>query len=369
MTFYDLYKRAMLKQAAAILTPEAEAAAVAPPADPAAAGGMPPQGADPAAMGAPQPGMDPAMAGGAPQQGAAQLPPEILQDQQFIQLLMQQGLQFDPNTATFYGPDGQPVPPEIIMQAYQEYQQMMAQGGGVPPQGADPAAMGGQPPMDPAMAGGMPPQGAADPAMAGGAPMDPSMQAEPAQPGMDPAAAGGMPQDASQLMPEVMQDQQFVQYLAEMAGIQLDPNSGTFIGPDGQPVPPEAVMQAYEGFAQAAQGQMEQPGQEEAAQGAPAGASLDMDQLTKVVETTVGNYMAQLDKKIETLMDKIEAMKLSVESMRDTNDKRDEMDRQALKDAQDEIAAELNPVKKEASVKKRARAAQPINLFDLIVKK
>jgi len=56
--------------------------------------------------------------------------------------------------------------------------------------GGDPAAAGGAPPMDPAMAGG-------DPAMAGGAPpMDPAMGGAPP---MDPAA-GGDPMAALQPM-------------------------------------------------------------------------------------------------------------------------------------------------------------------------
>lgn len=168
------------KRAAAPLTPEAEQAAMQPPMDPAMAGGMPPAapggmpaGAppmDPAMMGgmppaggmpAGAPPMDPAMAGGMPPAGG-QLPPEILQDQAFIDFLQQNmGIMLDPNTGMFMDPQsGQPIPPDMIMQAYQVFQQeqMAAQGGGMPPEGGAP--------MDPAMAGGMP----ADPAAAAGVP-------------------------------------------------------------------------------------------------------------------------------------------------------------------------------------------------------
>ncbi len=64
-------------------------------------------------------------------------------------------------------------------------------------------AMGGAPPMDPAMAGGAPPM---DPAMAGGAPpMDPAMAG--GAPPMDPAMAGGAPpmDPMAQLQPMIAQ--------------------------------------------------------------------------------------------------------------------------------------------------------------------
>lgn len=173
-----------LKRAAAILTPEAEQAAVQPQQDPAAAGGMPPQGApmdptmmggapmdpamaggmppqggapmDPAMMGG-QPPMDPAAAGGMPPQGGG-LPPEIMQDQEFMAFLQSIGIQLDPASGMAVDPNGQPVPPEAIMQIYQEFdmqRQQMAQGG----------APGG--------AGGMPPEAAGEmPPEAGGAPED-----------------------------------------------------------------------------------------------------------------------------------------------------------------------------------------------------
>ena len=151
----------MPKKAAAVLTPEAEQAAMQPPMDPAMAGGMP-AGAppmDPAMAGgmpAGAPPMDPAMAGGMPPQGG-QLPPEILQDQAFIDFLQQaMGITMDPNTGMFMDPQsGQPIPPDMILQAYQIFQQEQAaaaQGG---------AAPGGMPPAGPE--GGMPPEAAGVP--------------------------------------------------------------------------------------------------------------------------------------------------------------------------------------------------------------
>lgn len=215
----------MRKYAASVMTPEAQQAAMQPPQgapmDPSM-GGMPPQGApmDPS-MGAMPPQGAPMGPGGMPPQGApmdpsmggmpmaqgpqgGQIPPEILQDQAFISMLAQMaGIQFDPSSGMFIDPQGQPVPAEVIMQAYQAYMQQggaqaMAGGapagpeGGMPPQGA---------PMDPSM-GGMPPQGAPmDPAAMGGAPMGPEggMPMDPMMGGMPPQGApagmGGAPDD------------------------------------------------------------------------------------------------------------------------------------------------------------------------------
>ena len=245
---YCQRRQAMLnKSAVAVLTPEAmQAAMQPPPADPAAMGGapmdpnamggmmppggtpMPPQEApmDPGMMGG-QPPMDPAMAGGMPPMGAPAggLPPEAMQDQLFLQFLAEAfGIMLDPRSGQFFDQNGQPVPPEMLMQAYDAYiqgmQQLQMQGGG-------------QPPMDPTMAGGMPPaadpaaMGAApiDPAMAGGAPMDPGMmppdaQAAPApqeggEQGMDP-----MMQELADLMVAVMEDTIVAPMKEELAAIQ-----------------------------------------------------------------------------------------------------------------------------------------------------
>ena len=227
---YCKKRQAMLnKSAVAVLTPEAmQAAMQPPPQDPAAMGGAPMDpsmaaGApmDPAmAGGAP---MDPAMAGGAPMPPAGGIPPELMQDQIFLQFLAEVfGIMLDPRSGQFFDQNGQPVPPEMLMQAYQAYmqgmQQIQAQGGGMPP-AADPAAMGAAP-MDPAMAGGMPP---ASPA--GQPPMDPGMMPPDAQ-AAAPAPQGGeqgmdpMMQELADLMVAVMEDTIVAPMKEELAAIQ-----------------------------------------------------------------------------------------------------------------------------------------------------
>ena len=154
----------MLKGAAAMLTPQAQAAAMPPsvppmppqgvpmdpammqggmpPVDPAAIGGAPmdpsmmgdaPAG-DPAAMGGAP--MDPAMAGGMSPPGA------WMQDPMFAEFLMSIGFQQGPD-GNFIDPNGQPVPPQMMDQIYMQYLMQM-QSGGMPP--ADHAAMGDMPP-------------------------------------------------------------------------------------------------------------------------------------------------------------------------------------------------------------------------------
>ena len=136
----DIYSRSLVyknsrkerikKIAASLLTPEAEQAAM--------------MGAAP---------------GGAP--ANTQVPPEILSDMEFVQFLqMTAGIVFDPNVMSFIGPDGSMIPADMILQAYDAFNQQRAMSQG--------AAQGGAP-MDPAMMGAVP--GAAQ----GGAPMDPAM--------------------------------------------------------------------------------------------------------------------------------------------------------------------------------------------------
>lgn len=213
--FLSICKQAQLhKKSAALLTPEAEAAAV-PPQDPNAMGGMPPQGGmpmDPSMMGG-QPPVDPSMMqGGMPPQGGAPMDPSMMQggvpmdpnmmgdmsgawmqDQGFIQFLMQMGVQFD-QQGNAIDPNGQPIDPAMLDQLYAQYQQQMAQGA----------------PMDPSMMqGGMPPQG--------GMPMDPNMM------GGDPNAMGGMPMDQGMMDPNMMQDQGMSQdMMNNMASIIMD---------------------------------------------------------------------------------------------------------------------------------------------------
>ena len=208
--FLSICKQAQLnKKSAALLTPEAEAAAV-PPQDPNAMGGMPPQGGmpmDPATMGG-QPPMDPSMMGGMPPQGGAPMDPAMMQggmpqgapmpqgqpgawmqDQSFIQFLQQIGVQFD-QQGNAIDPNGQPIPPEMLDQLYAQYQQQMM-------------AQGGQPPMDPNT--GMP----MDPSMMGGDPN--AMGGMPVEQGMEPSAmeqdmGQGMPQDMMNNMASIIMD-------------------------------------------------------------------------------------------------------------------------------------------------------------------
>lgn len=280
----------MMKIAAAILTPEAEQAAVQPPMDPAMAGGaapMPPQGAP----------MDPAMAGGAPAgdlqapTGPAdatgprggEIPPEILQDQMFMQFLMEAlGVVYDPNSGMFMDPNGQPIPVEMILQAYQEFQRTMQQQQAVqPPQGApmDPAMAGGAP-MDPAMQGGMPPEGGATPPADMGAPIE------------APAAQEGAPTEQPQ------------DPINEIAS---------------------AVMSG--------------------------------------VEAVLQEYTASTEKRISAVLDKLEALTKAIDALQSTTDRREQQDKDADAQLRDEIAADLMPTTKAAS---RSATAAPINLFDAI---
>lgn len=200
-------------------------------------------------------------------------------------------------------------------------------------QAAATAPQGGAP-MNPSMMGGMPPQGAPmDPAMMGGAPMPPAggMPMDPSMMGgapMDPAAMGGMSQGAPQ--GAWMQDPQFMQFLQQM-GIQIDPQSGMAMGPDGQPVPPEIMDQMYAEFqnqmaaAQQGgmppaqdmpqegqmppQGQMPQPGLDE--QTMNNMASIIMDSVDSVLE----QKMATLDKKLTAFTEKLDSIKSLIDDL------------------------------------------------------
>ena len=163
MSFENIFN-VLNKQSAAMLTPEAQQAAVQPPQDPAAMGAMPPGAPpmDPSMMGAPAgaPPMDPAMAGGMPPQGAPTGQPGMwMQDQMFLQFLQSMGVQVQPDGSAI-DPNGQPVPPEMMEQIYAQFQQEMAmqQGGGMPPEGA-PMGPEGTPPEGAPQEGEMPPPG------------------------------------------------------------------------------------------------------------------------------------------------------------------------------------------------------------------
>jgi hypothetical protein len=330
------------KYATAVLTPEAMQAAMQPPPmdpgmqggapmDPSMMGGMmppggapmPPQGApmDPSMMGG-QPPMDPSMAGGMPPQGGAPmdptggaLPPELLQDPMFIQFLAEAfGVMFDQMSGQFFDQNGQPVPPEILMQAAQAYMQAMQQiqGGGAT---MDPNAMGGQPPMDPSMQGG--------------APMDPSMMG--GQPPMDPSMMGGAPMDP-----------------AAMGG------------------QPPADMD----------GQGEQPMDPMMQELASLMATVMEDTIVTPMKETISSLekqIADLKKMMTNVRNDMGTMKDDIDSSEHTQDKRDEEDRDEEEKLRADIAADLQPtipqepelVEVEPEIK-TASAWRPVNILDLL---
>lgn len=284
------------KQAVAVLTTEAEQDAMQPPMDPAmAAGGVP---MDPMAAGGmpPAPGAGAAPMGGDPMASPAggQIPPEILQDQMFIQFLQEAlGVSLDPASGMFMGPNGEPIPPELIIEAYQEFQTMQAQGGMAP---AAAAGGAGMPPE-----AGMPPAAEMDPAMAaGGAPMPGG--AAP----MDPMAAGVPPEAAGGVPPE-------------MGG---------------------------------------------APEGAPAAAAPEQDlviqEILSSVEAVLQAFSGKLDKQLSAILDKIDALKLDITSLRDTTDQRSKMEEDEAQRIREELEAELTPTAKSASISIPAPA--PIQL-------
>lgn len=281
------------KQAVAVLTPEAEQAAMQPPMDPAmAAGGAP---MDPMAAGGmpPAPGAGAAPVGGDPMAAPAggQIPPEILQDQMFIQFLQEAlGVSLDPASGMFMGPNGEPIPPELIIEAYQEFQTMQAQGGMAP---AAPAGGAGMPPE-----AGMPPAAGMDPAMtAGGAPMPGgAAPMDPMAAGVPPEAAGGVPQ--------------------EMGG------ASAAATPEQDPV---------------------------------------IQEILSSVEAVLQAFSGKLDKQLSAILDKIDALKLDITSLRDTTDQRSKMEEDEAQRIREELEAELTPTSaKSASISIPAPA--PIQL-------
>ena len=339
--YHDLAR--MYKIAAAVLTPEAEQAAMGgtppqgAPMDPAMGGGapmdpgmMPPDmGGMPPQGGAP---MDPAMAGGMPPQGGGQIPPEILQDPMFMQFLQEAlGIMFDPNSGAFYDQQGQMVPPDIIMQAYQAFQQQLQQmqGAPVPPQGAtmDPAAMGGMPPQGGAS---MPPPTGGD--MGAGA-TPPDMGGAP----MDPAAMGGAP------MPPPGGDMGGMPPMDPAMGAPMDPGMGGATPPEGA-VPDDMINQI-------------------------ASAT------TQAIEASMKDMMANIEKNMSAMLKKIESLQNEIEALKDTDDRRTEEDNSRTRALQEELDAELNPVQEQAPApqpmdmaqpKMASQQPRPVSLFNLI---
>jgi hypothetical protein len=239
-----------------------------------------------------------------------------MQDQGFIQWLAQQGVMLDQASGQFIDQQsGQPLPPDVIMQAYQEYQMQM--GGGAPAGGPVPPEAGGAP---------------AGPE--GGAP-----------------AGGGDPAS----------DQMFIQFMQEAMGVPFDPQSGQFIDPQsGQPIPPDMIQQAYDQFMQQAGGAA--PGGE----GAPAGGGEDptkqmTEQLESIVDSVVDSRVSPLMKKIEALDEKLEQIMMTLEAMQDTDDQRAKEDKDQAKQLRDEISADLNPTEPVA----KTASAMPSVMEDL----
>ena len=354
MDFATLLSAAMRKRAAAILTPEAMQAAGAVPEVPQ--GGMvPPQGMSPDMGGVPpqemsQPDMQQGMAMQGVGSGGGQIPPEIMQDQQFIQWLASQGIQLNPQTGQFVGPDGQALPVDVIVQAYQEFQAMMQQeaeeqAGGGAPQG-----------MPTGMGGGVPQQ--------------------------------GMPQQGGQLPPEILQDQMFLQFMAEMGGMQPD-QSGQFVDMQtGQPVPPDFILQAYQEFQTQLQQQQQQQGgqmpdygsqpvqpEQMPTQNQPGGAipSEVLDQIQTMLDSTLQAYTASIEKRLEAFNDKLDAVKTAIEAIGNKDDQRKQLDKDEADAIRQELANELQPTVKTASVKTASKpnfsTPKPINMFDMLINK
>ena len=332
--FLSICKQAQLsKRSAALLTPEAEAAAM-PPQDPNAMGGIPPQGGmpmDPSMMGGQSP-MDPSM-GGMPPQGGAPMDPSMMQggmpqdpsmmggqpmpqgqpgawmqDPMFIQFLQQMGVTFD-QQGNAIDPNGQPIPPEMLDQLYMSFQQQMAQ-------------QGGQPPMDPSMMQGGMPQ---DPSMMGGAPVDPNtgMTMDPSMM-QDPNAMSGMPPEG---MDPSMQD----------------PSA---MGQDmGQGMMPQDMMNNM--------------------------ASIIMDSVDSVLD----ERMAALDKKISAFADKLDSIKSMLDDLAlgtDTSAKNQQLDndklnaelqadlRGAQQPVQQQLAGTQDLMKNASVAKEQVKAARSI---------
>ena len=177
----------------------------------------------------------------------------------------------------------------------------------------------------------------------GGAPMGgpmPPQGAPMGAPGMAPGA--GIP-------PEALQDQEFLQTLAQ-AGVQIDPATGQAFGPDGTPVPPEAVAQAFAqwqaaGGPQAAAAETQPP----AGPDANAAGQPPQQDIQSMLDSSLQAAMASLEKRLETLVDKLDTLKMEIESLRDTDDMRSRQDRAEQRSAQEDLAAELVGGVKQAS--------------------
>lgn len=327
------------KRATAVMTPEAMQSAMQPPMDPSM-GGMPPGGAPmpPPQGGAPMPPpADPAAGGGAmPPQGSGggQIPPEILQDQLFMQFMQTMGVMFDPQSGTFVDPNGQPLSVDEVMQIYDMFQQQVA------------AQQGGAP--------------------AGGAPADPSMGGAPMGPGGDPAAMGGMPPDAGMEAAPA----------GAVAPAQEGMDPSMPLPPDvaagGMPAgDPSAMAAAPDGGA--AMGDPADMG------GADGGAEDPVMEIASAVmsgvEATLEEFTASLEKKISEMLDKIDALDKTVNALQSITDRRKDEDKDKEAALAADLDAELMPtldagIPAPAAIDlPKTASKKPANLYSFICKK
>ena len=243
-----------------------------------------------------------------------------------------------------------------------------------------PMAPQGGAPMDPAAMGGAPMGAPAAPPM-GGAPMDPAAMGG----AMPPDAAGaGVPVGPAggTVPPEILQDQEFLMFLQQMMGIIFDPQSQMFMDQQGQPIPAEMIIQAYQEFrtqmdAQS-QGGMPQGGapMDPAAMGGampPEGAPMDpaagdpMTQMAEMVlsavETMLNESLSAQEKKISTILDKLDTLKKDIDSLLNTDNRRTEKD-------EDEDASLRNELDQELAASSGAQVpvASPIPVAEAIPK-
>ena len=181
--------------------------------------------------------------------------------------------------------------------------------------GAPMPPQGGMPPVDPAT--GMPIDPATgmpmDPTMmgaqgapAGAPPMDPSMMGAPADPAM--AGQGGMPPSTGDMA---------IDMLLQMGAIIMDPS--------GQPVPPEAIAQLVAEINAQTGGQ--------GIPGAQGDQGAGMDEVMATV--------AQTDKTVAMLLDKVDALRDIVDSLMPKKNKTSDDLEKDVKGMDDELAAFL----------------------------
>lgn len=236
-------------------------------------------------------------------------------------------------------------------------------------QGAPMLPTGGAP-MDPAMMGGMPPQGAPMPPQGGMPPVDPATgipidpntgmpidpnTGMPIDPNtgmpMDPnAMAGGMPPQGAPMSPQggapVSTGDMVIDMLLEMGAMIVDPS--------GQPVPPEMIAQMVQEM-NAQTGGMPTQG------GAPQDPNGDA-----VLET-----MAQLDKNVSVMLDKLDSIRAIVDDLRGAGEnvegksseggKSNEIDPELLAFLEEQAMANQQPAMEQVPVEAVPAEGMPID--------